>query len=642
MYNIALILGSTVSPQFRNEFPDVDIYEDVSYTRAEEISKDLIAQHKVDILVSTSGLADYLSKHISIPVVRADASNFDLLEILRFAEEQAANDGKPMALIMHESNSIDMRLFQPYLNSRLCFLSYREEREISDIVNKLVCGGTTVMVGGPAVVKAANNCGARPFLLNVGINILRAAVKQAYQILNFGHDMQKQSQRMKTAFNLFSSGLLVMDDQGYIIECNRYVCKLFNLESDELLGKKIEALLPDPSCQETYKQGVLKTNIITKCAFGSLFSNRTPVMNNGAVQGAVFTIQEAAEIESMEHKYRQMQSQGLTAHYLFNDIIGTSDAIKTTIKKAKAFSDVDSTILIRGETGCGKEVFAQSIHNNSPRHKGPFVAINCAALPENLLESELMGYEEGAFTSAKRGGKKGLFELAHKGTIFFDEINHIPIQMQANILRVIQERQVLRLGGNRIIPIDVRIIVASNEDLLGLVKKMRMRQDLYYRLNVLSVYIPPLRARKEDIRPLVKYYFKLFTDRYGPTVPFGDKALELLMEHSWPGNVRELINCVERYVILSRSLSLLDMDFVSDYILAEHSRHDPSTSDQYSGETKDPNQIMVMLGTLSDMECQLINMVLERCHGNKVKAATILDISRSTLWKRLQDNKSSV
>ena len=201
----------------------------------------------------------------------------------------------------------------------------------------------------------------------------------------------------------------------------------------------------------------------------------------------------------------------------------------------------DSSILITGESGTGKEMFAQSIHNSSKRKEFQFVAVNCGALPESLLESELFGYEEGAFTGAKRGGKPGLFELAHKGTLFLDEIEEMPLKLQRSLLRVLQEREVMRLGGDRLISVDIRLIAATNRDLKGLLSDGRFREDLYYRLNVLPLFVPPLRARKEDISSLISGFKKSFNWEFSLSASAG----KAIFDYSWPGNIRQLRNCIE-------------------------------------------------------------------------------------------------
>jgi transcriptional regulator with PAS, ATPase and Fis domain len=282
-------------------------------------------------------------------------------------------------------------------------------------------------------------------------------------------------------------------------------------------------------------------------------ANRVPIKIEEQVIGAVATFQDITKIQELEGQIRKkIHHKGLIAKYFFSDIIGKSQSIRETLYDAEKFSKVDSNILIIGETGTGKELVAQSIHNSSNRSIGPFVAVNCAALPPSLLESELFGYVEGAFTGAAKGGKAGLFELAHKGTIFLDEVSEISLDLQGRMLRVLQEREIMRLGDDRIIPVDVRIISATNRNLRKMVAEGKFRQDLLYRLDVLKINVPCLRDRKEDILPLIEYFLNRYNEKFRKNIHcITPDAQNLLIEYEWPGNIRELKNIVERLAVLT-------------------------------------------------------------------------------------------
>ena len=287
-----------------------------------------------------------------------------------------------------------------------------------------------------------------------------------------------------------------------------------------------------------------------------------PLIHSEKLYGAVAIIRKYRDTENKQHMLRKkLVGKGYKARYDFNHIIGKSNAINKCKDIAKRMAKSNSSILITGETGTGKELFAQAIHNNSPRNRYQFVPVNCGAFPESLLESELFGYEEGAFTGARKGGKPGLFELAHNGTLFLDEIAEMPMNLQVKLLRVLQEREVVRIGGDRIINVDIRIVAATNRDLKSMVKRGEFRQDLYYRLNVLPLNIPPLRERREDILFLIEEVQKQFNSNFTLT----EKAKELLLSHNWEGNVRELRNYVEYFVNLdSKIIKAKDLPFSYD------------------------------------------------------------------------------
>lgn len=286
-----------------------------------------------------------------------------------------------------------------------------------------------------------------------------------------------------------------------------------------------------------------------------LILTRIPILAENEVTGAVFFLNSEKKISEADRQLRLTSTKkGFIAKRSFETMIFHSPVMLETVNRAKVYSKMNSTVLLTGETGTGKEFFAQSIHNASPRRNGPFVAVNCSAFSTSLLESELFGYEEGAFTGAKKAGKAGVFELAHGGTIFLDEIGEIDATVQSRLLRVIQEREVMRLGGDRVIPIDVRIIAATNRDLKKETEKGKFRLDLYYRINVLNIEIPPLRRRLEDIYPLARQLLNEKNELLQCKVTgFDARTLNFFSKYSWPGNIRELSNIIEKVVALTQS-----------------------------------------------------------------------------------------
>ena len=269
-----------------------------------------------------------------------------------------------------------------------------------------------------------------------------------------------------------------------------------------------------------------------------------------------------------------VKKNSLPAKYHFSDILGHSPAVQKAIRLAQYYSGTDETILIFGESGTGKELFAQSIHNASRRRQSPFVAVNCAAIPDTLIESELFGYEEGAFTGARKGGKQGLFQTADNGTIFLDEIGDIPLSLQSRLLRVLEEREVMPVGSTSVIPIDVRVICATNRNLNEMVRQGTFREDLYYRLNVIPVHIPPLRERTEDILPLAEHILLRLNRQQGTAKLFGQAFKKALLAYRWPGNIRELNNIIERAFVLARS-DTLELEDLPDEMTAQWLQRTP-------------------------------------------------------------------
>ena len=325
--------------------------------------------------------------------------------------------------------------------------------------------------------------------------------------------------------------------------------------------------------------------------------------------------QKVTQIQKLERKLRSTIAQkGLIAKHSFSDIIGESPAFLEAVNRAKRIAQSEGTVLITGDTGTGKEVFAQSIHNYSSRANKPFVAINCAALSPSVLESELFGYVRGAFTGALSEGKTGIFELAHTGTIFLDEIGELPFDIQAKLLRVVQEKEIVRIGDNKVIPIDVRVIAATNRDLQEEVDQHRFRIDLYYRLSVLTLHLPALEQRKEDI-PL---FMRNFLAQESPEKHIAPDALEFLKSLHWPGNIRQLRNVAERLAVFSDS----DTICISDIQEVTENSHD-ALAIQIAGDTADH-----MRKEITD--------ALVRSGGNRAQAAHLLGISTVTLWRRIK------
>jgi transcriptional regulator with PAS, ATPase and Fis domain len=406
--------------------------------------------------------------------------------------------------------------------------------------------------------------------------------------------------------------------------------KLTNLKDDPI-GRLAEKLLPQLGLARVLATRRTELGEIVIMNGQQLAVNRVPIVVGNLTAGAVATFQPVAAIQELEGKIRQIIYQrGHVAKLSFSDILGESLAIRRAIAVAKEYSEVNSNVLIMGESGTGKEMFAQSIHNASSRRKGPFVAVNCAALPENLLESELFGYAEGAFTGASRGGKMGLFEMGHRGTIFLDEISEISPKLQGRLLRVLQEREIMRLGDDRVIPVDVRVITATNQDLGRMMQENLFRTDLYYRVDILRLVIPPLRERREDIVPMMRHFLEFYCLRSKKEFKEIDLDTQnLLSGYHWPGNVRELRNVAERLAVLGSIGGIESRD-------VEGMLSQPFAKKIISKAVTNIRPVNVESGR-GNLNRSLLIQVLEESNYHYGKAAARLGISRTTLWRRLKD-----
>ncbi|MEE0740697.1 MAG: sigma 54-interacting transcriptional regulator [Emergencia sp.] len=349
------------------------------------------------------------------------------------------------------------------------------------------------------------------------------------------NEKETTTDKLNTLIKLMNEGIIITDAFGRIYLTNEKANQLLAERSKVLLGFNIDEILPELEVNST-KEKMIKT------PSSNLIVASVEIRSGEEVIGHIVTINDFEETEEKQHGLRAKLSENShRARYHFEDILGTSPAIVKAVDDARQIAGGNGAVMIIGESGTGKELFAQSIHNGSARRKYNFVAVNCAAIPENLLESELFGYEEGSFTGARKGGKMGLFELAHRGTIFLDEIGEMPLPLQSKLLRVLEERKVMRVGGSKPIDIDVRIISATNKNLFDMVEEGDFREDLYYRLNVLPLFLPPLRERKEDILPI----FYSLAHQMNSLMQLSPGALGALKNYSWRGNVRELRNVAE-------------------------------------------------------------------------------------------------
>lgn len=423
---------------------------------------------------------------------------------------------------------------------------------------------------------------------------------------------------LDTILELTSQPIVAIDSKSIITVYNSAMERITGIRQEDVIGKHIHSVINGCGLSEILESKSI-LNDTTANVNGLIFSaDKFPVFLNDKVVGAIGMGQVRFEDEK-----RNKHSQKPISKYTFDSIVGKSNAIKNTIELAKQYSSNNATVLITGETGTGKELFAHSIHNHSKRRRNPFVAINCSAIPENLLESELFGHEDGAFTGAKKGGRMGYFEMAHGGTIFLDEIADIDELIQIKLLRVCQEREILRVGGNRIIPIDVRIIVATNTDLYERVREGKFRQDLFFRLDVLTLDIPPLRDRKEDIGDLCMHFINQMSRTLNLMVTGIDHdVMQILEDYEWPGNIRELQNVVQKMLAFTRTGSI-DLNNVKNIVSQLEKRKIKNR------KTKDD----ILDLSLLEVKRIMVERALER-EGNDVKAASKrLGIDKSTLYR---------
>lgn len=452
---------------------------------------------------------------------------------------------------------------------------------------------------------------------------------------------------LEEVVNLSAERIVVVDREGIILYINTAYCEFLGTTMESAIGRHAKDVIENSRMHIVAQTGQAELASIQPINGSEMIANRFPLIIGGELVGAVGTVifRNAEEwwdykekiqplLEELKY-YKTKFEKELKSKYTFADLIGESPSFLIAKILAERISGNQSAVLLLGESGTGKELFAHAIHNHSRRASFPFVPINCASIPEHLLESELFGYEDGAFTGAKKGGKKGQFQLANYGTIFLDEIGDMPLSMQSKLLRVLQEKEIQRVGGQKSIPVDVRVIAATHRDLEKMVEEGKFRQDLYYRLNVIKIDIPPLRERKEDI-PLIADHLlrKLEKKFYHMGTQLSEQVIDLFQQHSWPGNIRELEN------VLERAINVLNGEKIEVFHLPLYLRDaDMPCETRQESISKDasfnsPFPIQPLKKTIALVEKQTIVQALATTKGNKLEAAKLLQIGKTQLYEK--------
>ena len=509
---------------------------------------DAIAVDFSDSIVIARGYTAYMLKRVKpeVTIVEIPMSVYDILEAARKARKEF--NAKRMAFIVadneyYETSVIDSDFFPDIDGYR-----YKDEREIIPYLQFFRRQGVDAILCGGCVYDYTREMKYPAVLIGMGEVSVQQAIAEAVRIHNSNLENLLRARRMESILQNVNQVVISIDSDGHVTLFNHHAELLFHLSAAAAIGKDILDICPEiKDVIDDYPDG--KQISVRKV---SVFARYSPIYISSQVSAAVITMQEVSDIQRIEINIRnQLRTKGFIAQSTFDDVIGNSPCIKKTIANAKKFSITDFNVLLIGETGTGKEIFAQSIHNMSQRSTGPFVAVNCASLSDSLLESELFGYVDGAFTGANKKGKRGLFELANNGTIFLDEIGEISTYMQNRLLRVIEAREIMRLGDDSVIPVNIRIIAATNRNLEEMVESGDFRKDLLYRLDVLRLNIPPLRERGKDIVIIFNHFLHDIDSKNSGIAHELDSAAEqLLLQQPWDGNIREIRNICERLSVL--------------------------------------------------------------------------------------------
>lgn len=593
-------------------------------------AKEMLAQGPC-IFISRGGTYDLLQRHVSAPMVKIPNEASDYVPAFQKIHSQ---QGVIAFFSSEPVLSNELSAFCTLLKVQIRNYFFFDTQGCEAVVKQAIADGAVCGLGGGVSARFAEELGLPYIRVESSEASILHALETAEQMCQNILQSMRQQEELKIRLERFQNildythdAVIAIDDQGKISVTNQLADQMLLPDQPPFEGQPIGKVLPNTRLPEVLRNGQPEIGQVMNIKGHLVSTNRVPIRVNGQIRGVVATFQDIKTLQNAERNARvKLHEKGLVAKYQFSDILGTSEEIVKAKRLAASFADSQFTVLLYGETGTGKEMFAQSIHNVSPRRDGPFVAINCTALNRDLLESELFGYVSGSFTGAQKGGKIGLFELANGGTIFLDEIGDLPRDFQAPLLRVLQEREVRRIGDDRVVPVDIRVITATNHNLLELVQQGKFRQDLYYRLNVLNVYVAPLRQRGSDYLQIARaFYRKIMPVQVEWEKDAFLRIMDKLRDYSWPGNIRELSNVVERVSLLLHHGSR--EEDVRSVLFKELYRHQQMRKDKEEGKE-----------TLAAKEPDWI-ITLRKNGGNMSRTAKELGISRSTLYRKLNEKE---
>jgi propionate catabolism operon transcriptional regulator len=584
-----------------------------------------------DVIVAGGSNGAYLKPRVAIPVVLINPTGFDVMHALARARREAAS----VALVTHGETPDELRRFAAAYGIDVEFASYQSAEDAELCVLDLRDRGIGAVVGPGLVTDLAARAGMEAVFLYSRASV-RAAFDTALDVAQATRGEALRRQRLDNLLQHMRDGVVALDSQGKVEAINRRLAAVLGIDAMDAVGRTLLDLAPDIAAAVPDADG----DALGSVRGVSYVVHRGPLATNGAAAGTVLTFQESRAVERLDRTLRSTRrTQQFTARYRLDDMIGESASMQRVRSLVQRYAKSTATLLIRGESGTGKEMVAQSLHQLSARRDFAFVAINCGAFPEALLESELFGYEEGAFTGARKGGKAGLIEAAHRGTLFLDEIGEMPLPLQSRLLRVLQEREVVRLGSTEPTRVDIRVIAATHRALTEGIEAGTFRADLYYRLNILNIALPPLRERQADLMPLAVELLLQIAKREPrlrvrvKTAEAAERALGgvagELSGYGWPGNVRELQNVIERIAVEladeeSAGVSALSGDELR--LIAP---------ELFETRQADRDDALTLRERSRHIEADEIRAALASCDGDRDAVCKALGISKTTLWRRL-------
>ncbi len=550
IYTIGVFLSLPIVEQYAAEFRKNPRYRiltsPANFDDAIEQAQ-LWEKQGVDVFVSRRGTGDLLRQKFSTPVLTLPMSEMEIIHCLR----SSCPKGSLVLIPIFGVEYPGLAQLEELIGVRIIQHVYTNFTELETLIQRGIHWNVDFVAGGGSTQRLAQKYGISYVSLAPSKEQFISILDSAANVASFYREKEFMITEMQGMMDSMIDGFLSVDAQGTILACNTVAQQLLGAtRREDIIGTSIIQYMNSSIFQEILLDEQGHQERVVNVHETQLVIHSTVVRRRNMVEKALLSLRKVHDVIRQSGSIRSAISGGFETHYRLSDMVYKNPLIHDILNLCRIYAKTNSSVLIIGDTGTGKEILSQGIHNNSKRKKKPFVSINCAELPEHLLESELFGYDEGAFTGSRKGGKAGFFELAHGGTLLLDEIDSASTMVQSKLLRVLQEKEIMRIGGKRKIPIDVRVIATSGRDLWEAVCQGTFRKDLFFRLNVMSVYIPPLRDRLDDIEALLPHFLQYFAQRENCTKPpLRREHIQLLKKYSWPGNIRQLRHFAERFVL---------------------------------------------------------------------------------------------
>ena len=630
-------LGKSLIQRCAEKGVRLDVFEAIGAKAASQLK----IRADVAICRGVTGVALRKVLAPEIPLLELKVTGYDVMHAVHECRSNPDNP-RPYTVIGTRHMVHGLQRITSILDLEMEVHLINSEEEARTCLAERMRHGPRTIIGGSTIVGVAERQGIPAVLIRSSEDALQQAIDEAIHMASVILQERTAIERTRISLNSLAEGIIMLDAGGRIAECNTAAARLLlgvNGRREDITGKTAAELLNGYDAGKALS-GQDDFTLVQIGEGQTVAVSGFPVLVKGVSRGAVATLQTVGRVQEMEGAIRSsLLKKGHRARYSFDRCLGGHEAFRQMLEKAKRYSLAQASVLLYGETGTGKEVVAQSIHNASPRRNRPFVAVNCAAFPETLLESMLFGYVEGAFTGAAKGGKAGFFELAHGGTLFLDEVSEFPLYLQGRLLRVLQEQEVMRLGHDSVIPVDVRVISATNRLLVPLIEQGLFRGDLFYRLNVLGLTLPPLRERGDDVEFLARHFLFEFCKKNGRRqMELNRAACRRLRQHDWPGNIRELRNVCERIGVTVASNTVGEKDVCEALDLGPHCRGAGAVRSCTPPEPAAPSDTIAPAGaSIRELTGQAAKDALIASGGNRELAARRLGISRTTLWRILKE-----